>query len=241
MKRFTKILAAAALVVLLVAAVTVYVMRQTAKAWPPAYRQALAAADNAALEAGKQLFESRVAAFYSESQSAETWGIELPLSAINAWLATRLDEELPRLESEAAVKLRAPRVWIEGDRFVMAAQTTVGPIDSVLSIGLRPTVTDRGELALEFTDTRVGNLPVPASGVAEHLRRSFVEESIPLRWAGSESRTLAMLDPGRTPLGEDRPWRFTHLELTEGKLRVACAAEQETDPKENASTEPNDE
>lgn len=234
--RFPKILAAIVGVVAVVALTTFIVMRQAAKSWPPAYETAVRAteeADTPTLDAGKQTVESHAAAFYSDAQTADTWAIELPLSDLNAWLATRLVDEMESLDSDASVDLYQPRVWTAGDLLMLSAQTVVGPMEGVLTVGVKPTVTDRGEIALEFADTRVGSLPVPPTGVAEHIRRSFVGATVPLRWAGGETKTVAMLDPGRLPIAKDRAWRFTALELTDEALRVACEAEQIDEPPAN--------
>lgn len=228
MPRFPKILAILAGAIVLVAVATFLVMRQAAKAWPPGYRAVIdqtQQADPATLDAGKQNIESQAAAFYSDAQSATEWAIDLPLDQVNAWLATRLTEAVEPRSQDATVDLYEPRVWANNDLLMLSAQTIVGPIEGVLTIGVRPTVTDRGEIALEFADTRVGSLPVPPTGVAEHVRRSFVGSVVPLRWAGGETKTLAMLDPGRLPIAKDRVWRFTGLQLTDEALRIACEAE----------------
>ncbi|MEO1495640.1 MAG: hypothetical protein AAFV43_00650 [Planctomycetota bacterium] len=228
MPRFVKILAAAFGVISLIAIVTFLLMRSMATTTPPQYEAAVATTESAAaeeLDEQKQNVESQAAAFYSDSQSADVWAIDLPLADVNAWLATRLVEELERRDPNVSVDLYQPRVWTNGDLLMLSAQTVVGPLEGVMTLGVRPTVTERGEIAIEFADTRVGTLPVPPNGVAEHLRRSFVDSLVPIRWAGSETRALAMLDPGRLPFAKDRVWRFTALELTDERLRIACEAE----------------
>lgn len=221
MRRFVKIVIAAVLVLLGMAGLTMWLLYSAVKADVPEYR-ALLGRDTLELDARVAEFESRLAALYSDTQSLDEWSGRFTAEQVNAWLAVRLDELFP---GYATAGVRAPRCWIDGEEITLAAESRVGAFEGIVTVAVQPFVTDNHELALEIDRAKLGRLELPLEQFGEHLRRTPLDESAPLRWSRTGGELIAVVEPGRIDIGEGRRLRFVGIDLREGELLIRGAVE----------------
>jgi|GEM_PF-2118136 len=72
--------------------------------------------------------------------------------------------------------LKEPVIILKDKRIILAGRVTVRQIDSVVSFHFQPKITADGELDLNMTDVRGGNLPLPRDMLVSPLREKAIDE-----------------------------------------------------------------
>jgi hypothetical protein len=221
MRRVFLIVGLAGLLSLVVAGLTAWSMHRWAIADVPAYSALLEASEGqgADLVAGRDRFESQLAASISESQSQPAWRWRLVADDLNAWFATRLADELPAYAEGGG--FQDPRVVIGQSTVVFFARATIGRVAGIATVELCPRVTERGELALELASTKLGSLALPTAAVVEHLRQSPLDSLRGVRWVVGETTSTLVLDPAQLPLDADPPPTLASIDLRPGELLLS--------------------
>lgn len=213
-RRFALLIAAALGVLGLVVLGTMFTLYRAATAAVPEYEAAVEV-DPAEAEAERQALESQLSALFSDTQTLPEWTSRLTARQINGWLAIRLRRDFPGF-LEAG--LLAPRVMLGDGTATVAARSKLTRIDGVVSVTVRPTVSEAGELVLDIVSAKIGRLSLPLDALLAQLRETPLEQIAPIRWAQNESQTAVIVDLERIDTGRDRTLRLSGVDIRPGEL-----------------------
>lgn len=184
----------------------------SATAAVPEYEAAVAV-DPAVAEAQRRELESRLAALVSATQAEPAWTSRVTADQVNAWLALRLERDFPGFPRAG---LSAPRVLFGEGTATFAARSAMGRLEGVLSVTLRPEVTETGELALRIESAKIGRLSLPLEAILGQLRQTPLGEGGPVRLASTEAGGAVLVDLERLE-GADGV-RITGVNVRPGEL-----------------------
>ena len=237
MRRLLKITAAALGVMALFAGITMWSLYRAATASVPEY-DAVLTVDPARIEQDRQAFESQLAALYSDTQSLAEWQSRITAPQINAWLASRLPVDFPDL---AKTGLAEPRVLIDKERITIAMQSTVGKIAGIVTVTVRPFLTEQDDLGLDIQSAKIGRLSLPMEGITAKVRQARLEQIAPVRWSPTEQSAVLLIDIDRIVDAKDRDFRLTGVDLREGELLLSGESPlmEKKEPQRNDETTKN--
>ncbi len=201
-------------VLALVAAGTAFALYRSATAPVPEY-EAVVEVDPVEAENDTQEFESQLSVLVSEAQAMPEWSSRIAARQINAWLALRLNDEFPGFREAG---LLAPRVILKEDQIVLAARSTAARIAGVVSLRLRPVITETDELALEIQSAKIGNLVLPLEALMAQLSETPLTKVGPIRFAKTGESTAIVVDLARLDAGESQDIRLTGVDVRPGEL-----------------------
>lgn len=219
-------------VLMIVAAVTVAALWWSATAEVPEY-QAVLEVDPASAEADRRAFESQLAALVSDSQALPEWKTRVTAAQVNAWLALRLERDFPGFRDAGFL---APRVILGEGVVTVAARSTASRVNGVLTVVLRPLVTEHSELALGVEAVRIGRLPLPPDLLVAQLDRTPLANLGPVRIAQTGDGAAIVVDLERIDAGEGVAMRLTGVDVRPGELLLRGASRgEEVAPGEESS------
>ena len=213
-RRLALIILAAMGVMVSVAAGVAFGLYKSATAAVPEY-EAVVAIDPVRAEAQRREFESQLSTLVSDTQALPEWKTRVTADQINAWLALRLERDFPGFQQAGLV---APRVILEEGRAVFAARSEKTGVEGVLSMTLRPLVTDSDELALEVESAKIGRLSIPLDIVMAQLRQTPLGDMAPIRLSQTEAKAAVIVDLDRLEAGRDKALRLTGVDVRPGEL-----------------------
>ena len=186
---------------------------KSATAAVPEYEAAVAV-DPVRAETQRREFESQLSTLVSDSQALPEWKTRVTADQINAWLALRLERDFPAFQQAGLV---APRVILEEGRAVFAARSEKTGVEGVISVTLRPLVTETDELALEIESAKIGRLSIPLEIVIAQLRQPLADMG-PIRLSQSDAKAAVIVDLDRLEAGRDKALRLTGVDVRPGEL-----------------------
>lgn len=213
-RRLALILISALGVVVAVAAGTAFALYRSATAAVPEYEAALEI-DPVTAETDRREFESQLTALASDAQSLPEWTSRVTARQINAWLAVRLERDFPGFQQAG---LLSPRVVLRQDEVLVAARSVLTRVHGVLSLTLRPMVTEDDELALQIASARLGALPLPLEALMAQLKETPLTEIGPIRLAQSNDTATIIIDLERINTSSDLSIRLTGVDVRPGEL-----------------------
>lgn len=187
----------------------------------PYYTNALAQ-DPAILEAHSRQLESRITALHSDTQTEGQWRTVVAADEINGWLALKLPESFPDLLPSA---IRNPRTAITPNAVIVAAQSDVAGVETVVSVVVDPYVTEEGDLAIEINQVLAGALPVPNKEVIERLTVATRQAQLPIRWTQNAGRSVMIVARSLWENGDRQQRVLEAIELAEGELFLSGRTE----------------
>lgn len=186
----------------------------SATAAVPEYEAAVTV-DPEVAEAKRREFESRLAALVSDTQAAPEWQSRITAEQVNAWLALRMERDFPGFQKGG---FSEPRVLFGEGTATFAARSTLGRLDGVVSVTLRPEVTESDELALWIESAKIGRLSLPLEAILGQLRQTTLAETGPLRLTQSGGRGAVIVDLDRIEAGRAKGVRLTGVNVRPGEL-----------------------
>jgi hypothetical protein len=183
----------------------------------PFYEQALRI-EPEVLKRGSRELESRATALYSDARQQGQWHALFTAEQINGWLATQL---AANENGELPANLRDPRVAISPEALTFGFGTTLGGVETVVSVDATVFLTDEGAVAIRFMSMRAGALPTPVLPFADRIAALCQELSLPIRWTQQEGQPVAVVEIQSDPSTEKRQFYIDSIELGEGELYVA--------------------
>lgn len=213
-RRLALILLGSLGVVAAVAAGTAFALYRSATAAVPEYEEALAV-DPATVEADRREFESQLTALASDAQALPEWTSRVTARQINAWLAIRLERDFPGFKKAGLV---APRVVLRDGEIFVAARSVLTRIHGVLSLTLRPMVTEDDELALQVAAAKLGAVPLPLDALMAQLKETPLTQVGPIRLAQSNDTATIVVDLERINTSRDLSVRLTGVDVRPGEL-----------------------
>ena len=112
------------------------------------------------------------------------WSIRLTDNAINAWLA---ENSLQSLSAEIPPEVSDLRVKFELERVRIAFRWRGRPLQSVVSITLRPELTGSNEIQIGIAEIQAGVLPIGLSRLKEIIEEAIPTDGQQVQWVESES------------------------------------------------------
>jgi uncharacterized protein YpmS len=213
-RRLALIIFAALGIMASVAVGVAFGLYKSATAAVPEY-EAVVAVDPVRAETQRREFESQLSTLVSDTQALPEWQTRVTADQINAWLALRLERDFPGFQQAGLV---APRVILEEGRAVFAARSEATGVEGVISVALRPLVTETDELALEIESAKIGRLSVPLDLVMAQLRKTPLGDMAPIRLSQTDAKAAVIVDLDRLEAGRDKALRLTGVDVRPGEL-----------------------
>jgi hypothetical protein len=188
---------------------------------PAFYRRALET-DKVVLEKGSDRMLQKIAAMQNDFTRPGRWQFVVTADEINGWLAVDLVKNHPNALPAA---LRDPRVSISPSDLTIGCRYEQGVMGGILSMTVRPTVTEANVVALRIVRARAGALPAPLKQVLDGVSRAAGSMQLRLDWRHTGSDPVAMLSVPDDP-DADRVVRIERLELADGEMRIAGVTER---------------
>ena len=146
----------------------------------------------------------------------EAWDLVLDEAGANGWLATRLMDwmrsQVPPVSLGEGV--RSVRVMFRSGVVYAAAELGGGRI---VTVGVSPTVDERGRLVMTIRTASVGRLGLPAAWAARALSPG-AKRGGPIRFEGD----LVVVDEPIFKLADGRRVRLVKVEAGEATLVLGC-------------------
>ncbi|TWT88561.1 hypothetical protein Mal64_20450 [Pseudobythopirellula maris] len=213
-------------------AVAISAIYWTATASVPEYDQIIER-EPEAVEQDLQQFESQLAALYSDAQKRPDWSTVVTAGQINAWLARRWTNDYPRLK---AAGVDDPRVLIRGEDVTLAFRVDRSWIDAVATIGVRPFLSDEGELGVEMLNAHVGRAAMPLARLAALLEDALMRYQLPVRWAQTDGHPTLLVNVPLVASDDDQQRRLEALELRDGEIYLSgSTVDSNAEPDDAAS------
>lgn len=189
-RRWWIALAAAAVVVLLTA---------VARHEPAFYRHRLDPADPQVEQQARRLV-SKVSAIQAAWSQSGAWETVLDEEEINAWLATDLPRNHPRLLPSG---MGAPRVALEPQRIAVAVQVGRWPLSAVATCRAEVVLRDVNRLGVAVEQVTLGGFPIPSGPLLHDLSRRLTAVGLAtdLRRLDGRSVLVIAIPPGSSAGG----------------------------------------
>jgi hypothetical protein len=209
---------AVAIVLAIVAGVSLWGVYQASQQVPEFYVQALSAPRESQAAAGQEL-EKRALSLNSQVRRTGQWEARFTQDQINGWLAvdlpTKFPGSLPRGVSE-------PRVAVSTDQIQLAVKWEQGSTSAVLSAtGEIYLTAEPNQVAVRIISVRAGVLPVPLARFLDEIASRAASSGLPLKWTEIEGDPVALLT---LPLDRDefrgKQLLVEELRLEEGAIIV---------------------
>lgn len=184
---------------------------------PAFYRGPAAAAASAAEPLGRRLM-TKVSALRADFQRPGPWATAITADEVNAWLATDLPRNHPRLLPPG---VSAPRVAFGPRRMQFGCRLACGPVGCVASVDAEVVLRDVNQIGIVVTAARLGALPVPSGPVIREIDRRFAALGLRTELRRLDGRTILVLyNPGPQAAGGSR-YRLESFAVEDGELLVA--------------------
>lgn len=225
-RRLAMIVVGALAVMVVVAGGVMFGLYQAATANVPEYAAAVEI-DPVEADTARRELESQLSTLVSDTQALPEWKSRVTARQINAWLALRLEKEFPGV---ARAGLVAPRVVLREGRITLAAMSTASSIQGVVSVVLRPMVTESRELALDIVSAKIGRLSLPIETMLAQIKETRITKMGAVRLVQSADGAAIVVDLERIETGSKRVMRLTGIDVRDGELllRGESAAPVET-------------
>jgi len=213
-RRLALIVLAAMGIMASVAVGVAFGLYKSATAAVPEY-DAVVTVDPVRAETQRREFESQLSTLVSDTQALPEWKTRVTADQINAWLALRLERDFPGFQQAGLV---APRIILEEGRAVFAARSEMTSVEGIISIALRPLVTETDELALEIESAKIGRLSLPLDAIMSQLRQTPLAEMGAIRLSQTGAKAAVIVDLDRLDAGRDKALCLTGVDVRPGEL-----------------------
>jgi hypothetical protein len=166
---------------------TLYGLKYLAQKPPEFYSQIISTEEStpsAQVHEKAQSLEQDLIQLRNDLANDPEWSIRLTDNAINAWLA---ENSLQSLSAEIPPEVSDLRVKFELERVRIAFQWRGRPLQSVVSITLRPELTGSNEIQIGIAEIQAGVLPIGLSRLKEIIEDAIPTDGQQVQWVESES------------------------------------------------------
>lgn len=219
MQRLLKRLAVSAGLVLLISIFALWWAANRASRIPKFYEDAKSRMP-ADVQAASTQLQNLVIDLQERVQHRGDWAATFTEPQINAWLDRELPHEFPAV---LPCGVESPRVAMEDEKLRVAARYRSKRFDWVISFSLQARLTDQPNvLAVEVSDLRAGDLPLPIRQFRKHISNSAAKGGLEVRWSEEEGNPIALVT---IPSDHDRyvakPVIIESLKLSSGEISLA--------------------
>jgi hypothetical protein len=210
----------AALALLLLLAVALWLLYRATQQVPEFYQQALGTSlPPTQLRAASDQLERQMLELHNDARRLGRWQAVFTVKQLNAWLAADLPQKFPQAMPAGA---RDPRVRITPQQIHFACSYATEHWQTVVSVTGEVRLTDTpNELAVRIREVRAGRVPIPLKRVLDEVSRQAQQRGLPLQWSQEQADPVALI---QLPLRDaELPHREIHLEsvtLRDGAIVV---------------------
>ena len=151
------------------------------------------------------------------------WSLRLTDNAINAWLA---ENTLQSLSGEIPPEVSDLRVKFELERILIAFRWRGRPLQSVVSIMLRPELTGTNEIQIGIAEIQAGVLPIGISRLKEVIQDAIKLDDQQVQWVESES--IPTLKIKISPKLEKRLIELEKATILDNEIRLSGKSRKAT-------------
>ena len=128
----------------------------------------------------------------SDLQNSPAWEASFNEDQINSWLAEDFQQNHAAKVLPPGVK--DPRVEIDGDRVLLGFRCQVGPLSTVVQIGVRAWIPRRNLLAFELDTAQAGILPLPTTYTRTVIEQFSLAQNLEITWKRNGHKLVALVD-----------------------------------------------
>jgi len=165
----------------------------------------------------------QAAALESAWNTDGRWEILITDEEINGWLAVDLEENHPDVLPPS---IGDPRVAIDENEISIACRYDHDGMKSILSVALRPSISERNEIVLRIVRARAGLLPVPLGNILDQISIAARQMQFHLEWRREGDDPVALLSLPKAKAG-GRTVRIDAIRLGDGEIYIAGTSERE--------------
>jgi len=143
------------------------------------------------------------------------WTFRLTDKSINAWLA---EHPLNDLLEDLPEEVRDPRIRFETERLKLAFRWQGKPLESVVSVTLKPEFISTNELQITIQNVQAGLLPVSWTRFQNEIQDALNSQGLQAQWktVGDES----VLSLKIAPVMQSRQIEVEKVTVLDGELRI---------------------
>jgi hypothetical protein len=176
-----------------------------------------AALDHASAERAAARLVTKVAGLHAALGQAGPWGTAVGDDELNAWLATDLPRNHPKLLPRG---LSSPRVRFRPQHVEMGVRAGSGLLSAVVWCDLEVTLRGVNQLGIVVRAAAVGALPLPAAPVLTELGRRLAGLGCVTELRPRDGRMVLVVYIPAT-LGGGPQWRLESLRIDAGEAVMA--------------------
>jgi hypothetical protein len=154
------------------------------------------------------------------------WAAAITADEVNAWLATDLPRNHPRL---LPAGVSAPRVAFSRRRMQFGCRLACGPLGCVASVDAEVVLRDVNQIGILVTAARLGALPVPSGPVIREIDRRIAALGLPTELRRLDGRTILVVYNSTTHAAGAASHRLESFAVEDGEVLVAGVT-QAADP-----------
>jgi len=163
---------------------------------------------------------TKAAALHAAVRQGGGWDAAVTDTEVNAWLATDLPRNHPRLLPRG---LREPRVRFRPHRVEVACRVGSGLASTVVTCDLTVVLRGANQLALAAEAAAAGAVPLPVGPVLAALARRLAAAGAATELRRLDGRTLLVVYIPANGNASGTEWRLESLRIDDGELMVAGA------------------
>jgi hypothetical protein len=154
------------------------------------------------------------------------WAAAITADEVNAWLATDLPRNHPRL---LPAGVSAPRVAFSRRRMQFGCRLACGPLGCVASVDAEVVLRDVNQIGILVTAARLGALPVPSGPVIREIDRRIAALGLPTELRRLDGRTILVVYNSTSHAAGAASHRLESFAVEDGEVLVAGVT-QAADP-----------
>jgi len=203
-------------VFLLLVGIGVGLTLQALREVPEFYAQALVEQPDPVVrkEAAKQ-FEQQTLDLVKEIRHEDRFSQEFTQEQINSWLAEQFDTSLADTIPQA---ISDPRVTLRNDHVLVGFRYHGKSFDGIVSLNVKPRVTEPNHLALEFESVKAGDIPISLDAVTAHITDRLHREGWQTQWKLKNSHDVLVVH--FPPSESDQPV-LEAVQVTDGLVHIS--------------------
>lgn len=186
---------------------------------PQFYRDVMAAEiDPGVRKAEAKKFTQRTLQLVDDVKQAKNWSHEFTQQQVNSWFVEELDGTGGKYADLLPPEAKDPRVKIDGDAVLVGFKYTSSHWTGVVSLRVRPWVSQPNRLALEISGVKAGTLPLPLDNVLKKIEGQFRSRGWQVAWRQTGGHDVLVVDFGSD--GKKRSI-LKSVQVADGKVRVS--------------------
>lgn len=194
------------------------IMKQLAQA-PPTYYAEIIKAETSLDEPSRrkqaEVLVEDVVQFRNDIANDPEWTFRLTDKSINAWLA---DHSFKDLLAELPEEVSNPRIRFETERLKLAFRWQGKPLESVVSVTLKPEFVSANELQIEIQEVQAGLLPVSWSRFQQEIEDALNSQGIHAQWKTVDK--ISVISLKISPVIQSKHVKVDKITLLDGELRI---------------------